>query len=115
MENIVGLASRYAAPVAAAAAGALYLDAKHHIVKDIRDWQSKRAVQNIIAEGAKLMGDYYTLYHCLEFNDIKAEAFWFEGRSWTYGDVKRDADKLAQWFLDQGIRTKGMACFIDQC
>ena len=53
------------------------------------------------------MRNYYTLYHAIELNDPKAEGFCFEGRSWTFADVRRDADKLAQWLLDQGIQTKG--------
>lgn len=60
-----------------------------------------------MAELAELMRNYYTLYHAIELNDPKAEGFCFEGRSWTFADVRRDADKLAQWLLDQGIQTKG--------
>jgi hypothetical protein len=108
MDNLVQLATRYAVPTVAATVGAMYLDAKHHIVKDINDWRSKRTFQKIVAEGKARLGDYHTLYHCLEGHDQKADAFWFEGRSWTFGDVRREADKLAQWFLDQGIRTKGI-------
>jgi len=109
MDTLVDVATRYALPAAAATVGAMYLDAKHHIVKDISNWRRGREFQNILAEGEELMGDYYTLYHALELNDQKADAFWFEGRSWTFADVRREADKLAQWFLDQGIRTKGMS------
>ena len=109
MDTLVDVATRYALPAAVATVGAMYLDAKHHIVKDISNWRKGKEFQNILAEGRELMGDYYTLYHALELNDPKADAFWFEGRSWTFADVRREADKLAQWFLDQGIRTKGMS------
>jgi hypothetical protein len=108
MDYLLEVATKYAIPAAAATAGAMYLDAKHHIIKDLADWKSKLQFRNVVAEGAKLMGDYYTLYHCLEFNDPKAEGFWFEGRSWTFAEIIREADKLAQWFLDQGVRTKGI-------
>lgn len=111
MDSLVDVASRYALPAAVATVGAMYLDAKHHIVKDISNWRKSKEFQNILAEGRQLMGDYYTLYHALELNDQKADAFWFEGRSWTFADVRREADKLAQWFLDQGIRTKGKFLF----
>jgi hypothetical protein len=108
MDNLVEIASRYALPAAAAATvGAMYTDAKHHIVKDINAWRANRWFRWVVVEASKLMGDYYTLYHVIELNDPKAEAFWFEGRSWTFADLSRGADKLAQWFLDQGIRTKG--------
>ena len=107
MDTIVDVASQYALPAAVATVGAMYLDAKHHIVKDINDWRGKRQMGKIIAEGAERMGDYCTLYHALEMNDPKAEGFWFEQRSWTFADIRREADKLAQWFMDQGVRTKG--------
>lgn len=112
MDSLVDVASRYALPAAVATVGAMYLDAKHHIVKDISNWRKSKEFQNILAEGRQLMGDYYTLYHALELNDQKADAFWFEGRSWTFADVRREADKLAQWFLDQGIRTKGNSSWL---
>jgi hypothetical protein len=108
MEAVLEVASRYAIPAAAATVGAMYLDAKHHIVKDISEWYASRKLQRIVAEGAQMLGDYYTLYHMLELNDPAAEAFWFEGRGWTFGDVRREASKLAQWFLDHGVQTKGM-------
>jgi len=108
MENILEVASQYALPVAAATVGAMYLDAKHHIVKDIRDWRNRRKLQDVVLEGQKLMGDYFTIYHALQLNDPKAEGFWFEGRSWTFSEIIREADKLAQWFINQGVQPKGM-------
>ena len=110
MENLIGVASQYALPTAVAAVGAMYLDAKFHLAKDINDWRTKRKFGGVVAEGAKAMRDYYTLYHALELNDQKKDAFWFEGRSWTFEDVRREADKLAQWFIDHGIQTKGLLC-----
>jgi hypothetical protein len=107
MDNLIELASSYVLPVAVATVGAMYLDAKHHIVKDIAAWRACRQFQQAMAETEQLMGDYCTLYHALELNDPMAEAFWFEGRTWTFAEVGREADKLAQWYLDQGIRTKG--------
>lgn len=108
VDGVLEIASRYALPAAAAIVGAMYLDAKHHIVKDLSAWQAARQLQKRVAEGNAMMGDYCTLYHMLDFNDPAAEAFWFEGRGWTFADVKREADKLAQWFLDHGVRTKGV-------
>jgi len=92
----------------------MYLDAKHHITKDLRDWSTKRKMPKAIAEVGKRLGDYWTLYHAIEFLDPELEAFWFEGRSWKYGEVRREADKLAQWFLDQGVKTKGMSLLSPQ-
>ena len=101
------VAAQYALPAAAATAGAMYLDAKHHITKDIRDWRNRRKFQSTVEEGRKLMGDYFTIYRMLELNDPNADGFWFENRSWTFGEIIREADKLAQWFSDQGVRYKG--------
>lgn len=100
--------SRYSLPMTAATLGAMYLDAKYRIVKDINAWNYRRQFRKLLQERIRKVGDYVTLYHVLEMNDPNAEAFWFEGRSWTYGDVRKEADKLAQWFLDQGIKTKGI-------
>ena len=111
MDNLIDVATQYALPAATAAVGAMYLDAKFHITKDLNDWRTKRKFGGIVAEGAKAMGDYYTLYHALELNDQTKDAFWFEGRSWNFADVRREADKLAQWFIDQGIQTKGTFLF----
>jgi hypothetical protein len=108
MDTFVDVASQYVLPATAATIGAMYLDAKHHIVKDINEWRGKRKMGNVISEAAQMMGDYCTLYHALELNDPKAEGFWFEQRSWTFADIRREADKLAQWFMDQGVRTKGL-------
>lgn len=111
MKNLLEVASQYALPTAVATVGAMYLDGKHHIIKDIQEWRARRKLQKVVAECVRLMGNYCTLYHTLKLNDQKADAFWFEGRSWTFADVTREADKLAQWFLDQGIRTKGIFYF----
>jgi hypothetical protein len=108
MDNIMEVVSRYALPVTAATVGAMYLDAKHHIVKDVTAWRARKNFQKLVVDGYRRLGDYFTIYHAIEMNDPKADAFWFEQRSWTFGDVRREADKLAQWFLDQGIQTKGM-------
>ena len=98
---------KYVLPAAVATAGAMYLDAKHHILKDISTWRASRKFRKLLGENAKLFGDYHTLYHALELNNPNAHAFWFEGLPWTFGEVREMADRLAQWFLDRGIRTKG--------
>ena len=108
METLAAIASRYALPAVSVTLGAMYLDGKHHIIKDINTWRQKRRFKTALAENAKLMGDYFTLYHAIEHIDPQREAFHFEGRSWTFGEVREEADKLAQWFLDQGIHAKGI-------
>ena len=107
MDTFLEVASHFALPAAATAAGALYLDVKHHIAKDINNWRAKRMFGGVVADVQRKMGDYCTLYHQMQLNDPNAEGFWFEQRSWTFGEILREADKLAQWFINQGIDAKG--------
>jgi hypothetical protein len=79
----------------------MYIDAKHHIVKDINSRRAKRRFKGVVTEDSILMEDYYTLYHAIELNDPKAEAFWFEVEVGLLRMLVGEADKLAQLFLDQ--------------
>jgi hypothetical protein len=107
MDKVIEIASQCAFMAAIAGMGTMYLDAKHHIVKDIGVWCARRRLRMLVKEAFRRFGGYCTLYHLIEFNDPQAEAFWFEERCWTYREVRSEADKLAQWFQDQGLRTKG--------
>jgi len=98
---------KYVLPAAAAAVGSMYMDAKHHVLKDISTWNAGRKFRRLLEETAKTFGDYHTLYHALEMNNPRADAFWFEGQTWTFGEVRERADRLAQWFLDCGVKSKG--------
>jgi acyl-CoA synthetase (AMP-forming)/AMP-acid ligase II len=110
MTSVVEMASQFVLPAAVATVTGMYLDAKHHLVKDFNQWRTtKEFRRTVVADTAKRMGDYYTVYHALEWHDPSAEGFLFEGWSWSFGEIRREADKLAQWFLDQGIQTRG--CF----
>ena len=37
----------------------------------------------------KELGDHVTLYHLSEFCDPNAEALWFEGKTWSYDELRR--------------------------
>jgi hypothetical protein len=109
MDSMLDVSTKYALPAALAAVGAMYLDAKHFIMKDFRSWSAKRHLyKDNVPLITKMMGEYYGIYHAITFNDPNTEGFWFEGRSWTFGQITKEADKLAQWFIDQGIKTKGI-------
>jgi hypothetical protein len=109
MESLAQIASQYVLPITVATVAGMYIDAKYHLVKDYQKWRSvQKFRKNVVADVAKRMEDYYTVYHALEWHDPKAEGFWFEGRTWTFGEIRKEADRLAQWFLDQGIQTKGL-------
>jgi hypothetical protein len=107
MGSVIDLVQKYALPVTFASLGTMYLDAKHHVTKDINAWRERRRLLRLVDEGFRLLGDYITVYHFIELNDPEVEAFWFEGRSWTFGDVRQEVGKLAQWFLDEGVKQNG--------
>ena len=77
-----------AATSAALAAGA-YLNAKWSVGIDVRNLRHDRAWGKRLGEFIDALGDTVTLYHMFSRVDPHAEALWFEGRSWTYGEMKK--------------------------
>jgi hypothetical protein len=77
-----------AAGTAAVAAGAAYLDAKFHLRRDVKHLLSERQFKQRMGERIKLLGDQVTMYHIMELADQRASGLWFEGRSWTYTEMK---------------------------
>ena len=84
-----------AAATAASLAGAAYLDGKYALRRDVKHLLSERGFTRRMDERCKLLGDHATMYHILELADQKAAGLWFEGRSWTYGDVIKGEN--AKW------------------
>jgi hypothetical protein len=74
--------------VTAAVASGLYLDNRYGFSKDISqlllDKQWVKTMNQRVAD----MGDNVTIYRMLELADPDASALWFEGRSWTYAELK---------------------------
>jgi hypothetical protein len=66
-----------------------YLNAKLAIGTDLRQLRDDREWQNRLMDRIRTYGDRCTLYHMLERADPDAEALWFEGRSWTYRELKK--------------------------
>lgn len=72
----------------AAALGGAYLDARFGISTDLRQIQSERAWQNRLGRRIADLGETCTLYAMLERIDPELDALWFEGRTWSYGELK---------------------------
>jgi len=73
---------------AALAAGA-YVNAKWSVGIDIRGLQYDRAYGKRLGEYIAGLGDTVTLYHMFDRVNPEVEALWFEGKTWTYGELKK--------------------------
>lgn len=84
-----------ASAVALASASALvvgaYLDVKLGISIDLRELSHDREWQKRFAKRLQTLSSNCTVYHMLDQADQEAEALWFEGRTWTYAELKNGA------------------------
>jgi len=74
---------------AAVLAAGAYVNAKYSIVNDLKQLESSRAFRNRMGRRIQELGDTCTLYGMFDLVDPSIEALWFEGRTWTYGELKR--------------------------
>ena len=74
---------------AAVLAAGAYVNAKYSIVNDLKQLESGRAWRNRMGKRIEELGDTCTLYGIFDLVDPKIEALWFEGRTWTYGELKQ--------------------------
>lgn len=81
-------ASSIAWASAAAVAGGAYLNAKFHIGTDLKQLRYDREWGARLGKRLQEAGTNCTLYGMLDIVDPGAEALWFEGRTWTYGQLK---------------------------
>jgi hypothetical protein len=92
------LLSEISVPVVAAAsalsvAAGAYLDAKFSISADLSAMRSDRAFGKRLAEHIAQLGETPTVYGMLQRvveveKHGSTEAIWFEGKSWTYSELK---------------------------
>jgi hypothetical protein len=78
-----------AAATAAAVAGAAYLDGKYALRRDVKHLLGERGFKKRMDEKCRLLGDKATMYRLVELADQEATGLWFEGRSWTYAEMRR--------------------------
>jgi hypothetical protein len=74
---------------AAALAAGAYLNAKFGIGEDLQQLKYDREWGQRLGRRISELGDTCTLYQMFHRVSPAIEALWFEGRSWTYGDLKR--------------------------
>ena len=73
---------------AAAVAAGAYLNAKLSIGTDVQQLRHDRDWRNRLGRRIQELGDTCTLYAMFDRVDPNLEALWFEGRTWTYGELK---------------------------
>jgi hypothetical protein len=78
-----------AAATAAAVAGAAYLDGKYALRRDVKHILGERGFKKRMDERMGLLGDRATMHHLMELANQNATGLWFEGRSWTYAEMKK--------------------------
>jgi hypothetical protein len=73
---------------AAALAAGAYLNAKLSIGTDIQQIRDARAWGKRLGSRIQGMGDTCSLYAIFDKVSPEIEVLWFEGRTWTYGELK---------------------------
>ena len=81
---------------AAALAAGAYLNAKLGISTDLNELALAREYTERIGRKIRSLGDTCTLYRVFELANEKDEALWFEGRAWTYAELKNGEHKSNQ-------------------
>ncbi|TAQ84047.1 hypothetical protein B7494_g7630 [Chlorociboria aeruginascens] len=87
---------------AAVAAGA-YLNAKYSFGIDIQQLRDDRAWGHRMLRMRARLGEYCTLYRMLELVEPQVEMLWFEGRTWSYGELRGDIDRFAHILSEKGV------------
>ena|SRR5690349_17348465 len=73
---------------AALLAAGSYVNAKYGIGADIREIGYEKQFTRRLLETYEKLGDSCTLYHVFSKVDPASDALWFEGQTWTYGQLK---------------------------
>lgn len=94
----------------AATATWMYLDAKYSIRSDVAQILGARRVPKYVQQLYKIHGEHdWSFYHVLHatygLND-NTEAFVFESRSWTYGQLRGEIGRLSETFQRMGITNR---------
>lgn len=95
--------AKIAAGTAAALLGTAVLDKTYGLSLDVKRILQDKNFRDRYLARAKELGDDTTIYHMLELAKQDAPALWFEGRTWTYTEIKIEADSLAAIFHQRGI------------
>lgn len=74
---------------AAAVAAGAYLNAKLSVGLDLQNLSYDREWGQRLGQRIQALGDTCTIYAMFDSVDPNVEVLWFEGRTWTYGELKR--------------------------
>jgi hypothetical protein len=80
--------SSTALSAAATLAAGAYFNARFGLSNDLNELSLARLFGENHGRKLKALGDKCTLYGIFERVDEGLEALWFEGRTWTYGQLK---------------------------
>ncbi|TVY42800.1 Fatty acid transporter protein [Lachnellula occidentalis] len=98
---------------AAALAAGAYLNAKLGISPDIQQLRHERAWGERFQSRLASLGDSCSTYHMFDRVDPGLEFLWFEGKAWTYGEIKSYVNRLAAFLESEGVSKKDhIACFM---
>ncbi|KIM94661.1 hypothetical protein OIDMADRAFT_135626 [Oidiodendron maius Zn] len=89
--------------VATTLAAAAYLNAKLGVSIDLQQLRYDREWHARFIQRLQSLGDTCTLYRIFELADHGAEALWFEGRAWTYRQLKKEVDRFAGFLSENGV------------
>ncbi|KAJ4502673.1 hypothetical protein HRR90_009047 [Exophiala dermatitidis] len=92
------------------AAAGFWLDSTYHIRSDIAQIRCMKANRDFYQNLCKAHGEsdwsfYHTLHSTRGQNDYQ-EAFVFEGRSWTYAELRGEIGRLAKALQDLGVQNR---------
>lgn len=65
-----------------------FLDSTSGFSTDISTFRSERLAASNLELHISRLGTHASLYHLLELANSRAEALWFEGRTWSYSALK---------------------------
>ena len=99
-----------AAIAAAAAAAGVALDAKYSIRSDLGQiWAARKSKKHFEQLCKEYGEDDWSFYHVLHYTQGRNEyneAFLFEGRSWTFAQLRAEIGRLALAFQAMGIQNR---------
>ncbi|KAF2741172.1 acetyl-CoA synthetase-like protein [Polyplosphaeria fusca] len=107
----------YAAPVAAAVAGAgaaaAYLDARFHISKDLQSIRDQKANQREFVEGSanQRQSLWYWFEKQVQRLPDTEEAIWSRTGCYTWAETHANACRYGQYFLANGVRPGELVSF----
>jgi hypothetical protein len=98
-------AVRAAGAAAATALAALFLDERYGVSRDLGQILQDRAFRKRMGARINHLGDDVTIYRMLELARPDATALWFEGRSWTYAEMKAGDSHIFASSIENCLRS----------